>query len=135
MRKILFVVLSVFILSSCVNKVDTTKEKNPIDAIENNANIEQEDYDAIFSPNQDSLSIEQKELQHKLLILMKEHVKIKDGIIYSSATKEDFESQDIPVYYYNMLNDNLGDMNIAIKNDGLEPQKFYDDMMKDFPEI
>ena len=135
MRKILFVALSVFILSSCVNKVDTTKEKNPIDATENNANIEQENYDAIFSPNQDSLSIEQKELQHKLLILMKEHVKIKDGIIYSSATKEDFESHDIPLYYYNMLNENLGDMNIAIKNDGLEPQKFYDDMMKDFPEI
>ena len=89
MRKIFFVALSVFILSSCVNKVDTTKENNPIDATENNANIEQEDY----------------------------------------------ESHDIPLYYYNMLNENLGDMNIAIKNDGLEPQKFYDEMMKDFPEI
>ena len=66
---------------------------------------------------------------------MKEHVKIKNGLIYSSATKEDFESQGIAVYYFNMLEKNLGDLNTTIKKDGLDPQKFYDEMMKGYPEI
>ena len=138
MKKILIVALSVFILSSCSNKADKSSETDnntSIDAIENSANIEQEDYDAIFGANQDSLSVDQKELQHDMLIIMKEHVKIKDGIIYSSATKEDFESQDIPLYYYNMLTENIKDLNAAIKAGGLDPQIFYDEMMKDFPEI
>ena len=135
MKKILIVVLSVFILSSCTTKGDTNKEDASINAIESSDSIQQEDYDAIFAPNQDSLSVDQKELQHKLLVLMKEHVKIKNGLIYSSATKEDFESQGIAVYYFNLLEKKLGDLNTAIKKDGLDAQKLFEEMMKDYPEI
>ena len=135
MKKILIVVLSVFILSSCTTKGDTNKEDASINAIESSDSIHQEDYDAIFTPNQDSLSVDQKKLQRKLLVLMKDHVKIKDGLIYNSATKEDFESQGIAVYYFNMLEKNLGDLNTAIKKDGLDAQKLYEEMMKDYPEI
>lgn len=81
------------------------------------------------------MSVDQKELQHKLLVLMKEHVKIKNGLIYSSATKEDFESQGIAVYYFNLLEKKLGDLNTAIKKDGLDAQKLFEEMMKDYPEI
>ena len=138
MKRILIIALSAIVLSSCSNKSaknETTVNSSSIDSIENSNSLLQEDYDAIFTPFPDSLSVEQKELQHKLLIIMKENVKIKDEIIYSSATKEDFESQDIPLYYYDMLNKNLEDLNATIKNDSLNPQKFYDDMMKEFPEI
>ena len=138
MKVILIAILSIFILSSCTKNADknaATNKEPSIDAIESSNVTEKENYDAIFSSIPDTLTVEQKDLQHKLLTLMKENVKIKDGIIYSAATKEDFVNQDVPLYYYDMLNENIKDLNRGIEVEGLDPQKFYDEIMKDFPEI
>jgi|LSQX01.3.fsa_nt_gb hypothetical protein len=136
MKSILILFVSLIILSSCSYKGDITNKGASLDAKENSNehnNIHPEDFDGIFTTHPDSMSIEQKEIQSKLLTLMKENVKIKDGLIYSTATQEDFEIQNISESYYYLLQEGLDDLNRAIQNDGLDAQKIYDDMMKEFP--
>ena len=137
MKSILILFVSLIILSSCSYKGDITNKGASLDAKENSNehnNIHPEDFDGIFTTHPDSMSIEQKEIQSKLLTLMKENVKIKDGLIYSTATKDAFKTQNISESYYYLLQESLDDLNRAIQNDGLDAQKIYDYMMKEFPQ-
>lgn len=136
MKNIFILIVSLFILFSCTNKEDRSNIGKSLETKENSNeynNIDPEDFDGIFTTHPDSMSVEQIEIQTKLLSLMKENVKIKDGLIYSTASIDDFEKQNISESYYYLLQEGLNDLNTVIENDGLDAQTIYDEMMKELP--
>ena len=137
MKKILFVALSIFILSACTNKGDTAKEDTPIDVIENNNSVGLEAWNNIFLPHSDSdsLTAEQKETQRILTPMIIESIEIKDNRFHTTLTREDFEKQNLDPSLYDLLMKNIDEMNAGIEEQGLDAQKLYDESLKNLPEF
>ena len=133
MKNLFILFITLILLSSCSNNKKNENSNTLNETIENK-NINPEDIDGIFSVHPDSMSVEQKEKQHKVLSLLKESLILKDGRFYSNATKEDFERIGISESYYFMLQENLDEVNAMIKEDSLDAQKIYEEMIKDFSE-
>ena len=127
------IILSLLILVSCANKNDTGNQNSNIDATENN-NIHKEDLDGIFITPEDSMNVEQKELRKKMTSLMRENIKLEDGLLISKATKKDFEKQGISTTYYYLLQESIDDLNVAIEKGGIDVQKLYEEILEGIPE-
>lgn len=135
MKKILFVALSIFILSSCTSKGDTTKEEAPIDVIENNNSVGLEAWNNIFLPQTDSLTAEQKETQRILNPMIIESIEIKDNRFHTTLTREDFVKLNLDPSLYDMLMRNIEDVNANIEEVGADAQELYDESLKNSPEF
>lgn len=133
MKNFSVIILSLLILVSCANKNDTGNQNSNIDATENN-NIHQEDLDGIFITPEDSMNVEQKELRKKMTSLMRENIKLEDGLLISKATKKDFEKQGISTTYYYLLQESIDDLNVAIEKGGIDVQKLYEEILEGIPE-
>ncbi len=135
MKKILFLALSILILSACTNKGDTAKEEDaPIDVIENNNSVGLEAWNNIFLTHPDSLTAEQKEAKNKLLPLITESIVIKDNRFHTSLTKEDFEKLNLDPSLYDLLMKNIDEINAGLEEIGGDAQELYDESMKNLPE-
>lgn len=135
MKKILFVALSIFILSSCTSKGDTTKEEAPIDVIENNNSVGLEAWNNIFLPHTDSLTAEQKETQKILKPMIIESIEIKDNRFHTTLTREDFVKLNLDPSLYDLLMRNIEDVNANIEEVGTDAQELYDESQKNSPEF
>ena len=135
MKKILFVALSIFILSSCTSKGDTTKEEAPIDVIENNNSVGLEAWNNIFLPQTDSLTAEQKETQRILKPMIIESIEIKDNRFHTTLTREDFVKLNLDPSLYDLLMRNIEDVNANIEEVGADAQELYDESLKNSPEF
>ena len=135
MKKILFVALSIFILSSCTSKGDTTKEEAPIDVIENNNSVGLEAWNNIFLPHTDSLTAEQKETQKILNPMIIESIEIKDNRFHTTLTREDFVKLNLDPSLYDLLMRNIEDVNANIEEVGTDAQELYDESQKNSPEF
>ena len=133
MKNFSVIILSLLILVSCANKNDTSNQNSNIDATENN-NIHKEDLDGIFITPEDSMNVEQKELRKKMTSLMRENIKLEDGLLISKATKKDFEKQGISTTYYYLLQESIDDLNVAIEKGGIDVQKLYEEILEGIPE-
>ncbi len=136
MRNLLILFISLFNLLSCSNKKDNSDQSNTINKKEQNfnSNIHQEDLDGIFTTPEDSMSVDQKEMRNKLITLMKESIKVKDGRLINNSTKKDFEKQEISLTYYYLFQESIDDLNTAIEKEGVDAQKVYNEMMEGFSE-
>lgn len=135
MKKILFVALSIFILSSCTSKGNTTKEEAPIDVIENNNSVGLEAWNNIFLPHTDSLTAEQKETQKILNPMIIESIEIKDNRFHTTLTREDFVKLNLDPSLYDLLMRNIEDVNANIEEVGADAQELYDESQKNSPEF
>ena len=137
MKKILFVALSIFILSSCTSKGNTTKEEAPIDVIENNNSVGLEAWNNIFLPHSDSdsLTAEQKETQRILTPMIIESIEIKDNRFHTTLTREDFVKLNLDPSLYDLLMRNIEDVNANIEEVGADAQELYDESQKNSPEF
>ena len=135
MKKIFFVALSIFILSSCTSKGDTTKEEAPIDVIENNNSVGLEAWNNIFLPHTDSLTAEQKETQKILNPMIIESIEIKDNRFHTTLTREDFVKLNLAPSLYDLLMRNIEDENANIEEVGAAAQELYDESQKNSPEF
>ena len=137
MKKILFVALSIFILSSCTNKGDTAKEDAPTDVIENNNSVGLEAWNNIFLPHSDSdsLTAEQKETQRILKPMIIESIEIKDNRFHTTLTREDFVKLNLDPSLYDLLMRNIEDVNANIEEVGTDAQELYDESQKNSPEF
>ena len=135
MKKILFVALSIFILSSCTSKGNTTKEEAPIDVIENNNSVGLEAWNNIFLPHTDSLTAEQKETQRILTPMIIESIEIKDNRFHTTLTREDFVKLNLDTSLYDLLMRNIEDVNANIEEVGTAAQELYDESQKNSPEF
>lgn len=135
MKKIFFVALSIFILSSCTSKGDTTKEEAPIDVIENNNSVGLEAWNNIFLPHTDSLTAEQKETQKILNPMIIESIEIKDNRFHTTLTREDFVKLNLDPSLYDLLMRNIEDVNANIEEVGTDAQELYDESQKNSPEF
>ena len=135
MKKILFVALSIFILSSCTSKGNTTKEEAPIDVIENNNSVGLEAWNNIFLPHTDSLTAEQKETQKILNPMIIESIEIKDNRFHTTLTREDFVKLNLDPSLYDLLMRNIEDVNANIEEVGADAQELYDESLKNSPEF
>ena len=135
MKKIFFVALSIFILSSCTSKGDTTKEEAPIDVIENNNSVGLEAWNNIFLPHTDSLTAEQKETQKILNPMIIESIEIKDNRFHTTLTREDFVKLNLDPSLYDLLMRNIEDVNANIEEVGADAQELYDESQKNSPEF
>lgn len=135
MKKILFVALSIFILSSCTSKGNTTKEEAPIDVIENNNSVGLEAWNNIFLPHTDSLTAEQKETQKILNPMIIESIEIKDNRFHTTLTREDFVKLNLDPSLYDLLMRNIEDVNANIEEVGTDAQELYDESQKNSPEF
>lgn len=135
MKKIFFVALSIFILSSCTSKGDTTKEEAPIDVIENNNSVGLEAWNNIFLPHTDSLTAEQKETQRILKPMIIESIEIKDNRFHTTLTREDFVKLNLDPSLYDLLMRNIEDVNANIEEVGTDAQELYDESQKNSPEF
>ncbi len=135
MKKILFVALSIFILSSCTSKGNTTKEEAPIDVIENNNSVGLEAWNNIFLPHTDSLTAEQKETQRILKPMIIESIEIKDNRFHTTLTREDFVKLNLDPSLYDLLMRNIEDVNANIEEVGTDAQELYDESQKNSPEF
>lgn len=135
MKKILFVALSIFILSSCTSKGNTTKEEAPIDVIENNNSVGLEAWNNIFLPHTDSLTAEQKETQRILKPMIIESIEIKDNRFHTTLTREDFVKLNLDPSLYDLLMRNIEDVNANIEEVGADAQELYDESQKNSPEF
>lgn len=135
MKKIFFVALSIFILSSCTSKGNTTKEEAPIDVIENNNSVGLEAWNNIFLPHTDSLTAEQKETQKILNPMIIESIEIKDNRFHTTLTREDFVKLNLDPSLYDLLMRNIEDVNANIEEVGADAQELYDESQKNSPEF
>ena len=137
MKKILFVALSIFILSACTNKGDTAKEDTPIDVIENNNSVGLEAWNNIFLPHSDSdsLTAEQKEIQRIVTPMIIESIEIKDNRFHTTLTREDFVKLNLDPSLYDLLMRNIEDVNANIEEVGTDAQELYDESQKNSPEF
>ncbi len=135
MKKIFFVALSIFILSSCTSKGNTTKEEAPIDVIENNNSVGLEAWNNIFLPHTDSLTAEQKETQKILNPMIIESIEIKDNRFHTTLTREDFVKLNLDPSLYDLLMRNIEDVNANIEEVGTDAQELYDESQKNSPEF
>lgn len=135
MKKIFFVALSIFILSSCTSKGNTTKEEAPIDVIENNNSVGLEAWNNIFLPHTDSLTAEQKETQRILKPMIIESIEIKDNRFHTTLTREDFVKLNLDPSLYDLLMRNIEDVNANIEEVGTDAQELYDESQKNSPEF
>ena len=135
MKKFFFVALSIFILSSCTSKGDTTKEEAPIDVIENNNSVGLEAWNNIFLPHTDSLTAEQKETQKILNPMIIESIEIKDNRFHTTLTREDFVKLNLDPSLYDLLMRNIEDVNANIEEVGTDAQELYDESQKNSPEF
>ena len=135
MKKFFFVALSIFILSSCTSKGNTTKEEAPIDVIENNNSVGLEAWNNIFLPHTDSLTAEQKETQKILNPMIIESIEIKDNRFHTTLTREDFVKLNLDPSLYDLLMRNIEDVNANIEEVGTDAQELYDESQKNSPEF
>lgn len=73
-------------------------------------------YDRIFLADS-LLSVDDACLKNKIGDLIIPSIKVKNGFVVTSLTEVDFADQDIPRYYFEMLQNNIGELNDWISND------------------
>ena len=136
MKKILFVALSILILSACTNKGETAKQEDAsTDVIENNnSSAGLEAWNNIFLPHADSLTAEQKETQRILNPLIIESIEIKDNRFHTNLTREDFEKLNLDPSLYDLLMRNIDELNTHIEEIGADAQELYDESLRNLPE-
>lgn len=109
MKNILIIALSAFVFTSCIQSDQNSEILEP--SIES--------LNSILTTPKDSLSLEQKETVLNLLKIMDEKLVIEDGEFVLNATEKDFKRKGVNLYYFEMLKNDVNDMNTSIKNDDL----------------
>ena len=110
MKKILIVALSLFILTTCTQS-DEGKEAPEASF---------ETLNSLLTTPRDSLSLEQKETLLEIALIMDEKIEFEDGYFVNKATEEDFKAKGIDLYYFEMVNKGVSEINTVIKNDDLD---------------
>ena len=110
MKKKKFIFWNIIVLTcltACLGKSATNEKSAKNDSIYQNE---------IFLLPDTLLSKEQEHMVNEIKKVLSENIVLKEGHFCNNATEEDFEARQIPLYYYDLLEKNIQELNKSIDN-------------------